>query len=624
MLHISELTYRLGARVLIDKASVALPTGARVGLVGRNGAGKTTLFRLIAGEIAPETGVISLPKRARLGRVEQEAPAGAQSLISFVLEADTERASLLAEAETAKDPVRIAEIQTRLADIDAHAAPARAATILAGLGFDQAAQQRALSEFSGGWRMRVALAAVLFSAPDLLLLDEPTNYLDLEGALWLVDYLAHCPATIIVISHDRDLLDEVANHILHLDRGKLTLWSGGYTQFERQRREQQILQEKAVKKQEEKRAHLQSFVDRFRAKASKAKQAQARIKMLARLAPIAVLNDEEVLPFRLPSPAKPLSPPIITMERASVGYGERVVLSRLDLTLSNDDRVGLLGQNGNGKSTFAKLLAGRLAPMSGVVKRANKLDVGFFAQHQIDELAPNGTPYSHVAERMRDAPEAKVRARAAQMGFSGAKADTVVSLLSGGEKARLLMGLATFDGPQLIILDEPTNHLDIDSRAELVEAINNYEGACILVSHDRRLLEACVDRLWLVADGAVKPFDGDLDDYRRLVLSRAGTEDAEKRDVETPASRVDERREAAKTRRDLAPLRKDIAAAEEKMRRFSDLIARVDEALAKPDAFARDVAKAAELARQRSELERALMAAEELWLTLSSEVEAIG
>jgi ATP-binding cassette subfamily F protein 3 len=587
-------------------------------------AGKTTLFRLIAGEIAPETGVIRLPKRARLGRVEQEAPAGAQSLISFVLEADTERASLLAEAETAKDPVRIAEIQTRLADIDAHAAPAHAATILAGLGFDQAAQQRALSEFSGGWRMRVALAAVLFSAPDLLLLDEPTNYLDLEGALWLVDYLAHCPATIIVISHDRDLLDEVANHILHLDRGKLTLWSGGYTQFERQRREQQILQEKAVKKQEEKRAHLQSFVDRFRAKASKAKQAQARIKMLARLAPIAVLNDEEVLPFRLPSPAKPLSPPIITMERASVGYSERVVLSRLDLTLSNDDRVGLLGQNGNGKSTFAKLLAGRLAPMSGVVKRANKLDVGFFAQHQIDELAPNGTPYSHVAERMRDASEAKVRARAAQMGFSGAKADTVVSLLSGGEKARLLMGLATFDGPQLIILDEPTNHLDIDSRAELVEAINNYEGACILVSHDRRLLEACVDRLWLVADGAVKPFDGDLDDYRRLVLSRAGTEDAEKRDVETPASRVDERREAAKTRRDLAPLRKDIAAAEEKMRRFSDLIARVDEALAKPDAFARDVAKAAELARQRSELERALMAAEELWLTLSSEVEAIG
>src|SRR5271170_3304873 len=382
MLHIRDLTYRLGARLLIDHASAALPAGARVGLVGRNGVGKTTLFRLIAGEIAPESGSISLPKRVRLGRVEQEAPAGEQSLIDFVLEADKERAALLAEAEKAQDPNDIAAVQTRLVDIDAHAAPARAARILAGLGFDEAAQRRALSEFSGGWRMRVALAAVLFSAPDLLLLDEPTNYLDLEGALWLVDYLSRSPATIIVISHDRDLLDDVANHILHLDRAKLTLWSGGYSQFERQRHEQQALQEKAAKKQEEKRAHLQSFVDRFRYKASKAVQAQSRLKMLAKLAPIAVLRDSDVLPFRLPSPKKRLSPPIIAMERASVGYGERVVLSRLDLSLSNDDRIGLLGANGNGKSTFAKLLAGRLQPMSGVVKRASKLEVGFFAQHQ--------------------------------------------------------------------------------------------------------------------------------------------------------------------------------------------------------------------------------------------------
>jgi ATP-binding cassette subfamily F protein 3 len=620
MLHISDLTYRIGQRLLIDQASVALPSGARVGLVGRNGAGKTTLFRLIAGEIASETGMIALPKRARLGRVEQEAPAGAQSLIDFVLEADQERARLHAEAEEAKDPARIAEIQTRLVDIDAHAAPARAASILAGLGFDEAAQRRPLSEFSGGWRMRVALAAVLFSAPDLLLLDEPTNYLDLEGALWLIDYLSRCPATIVVISHDRDLLDEVANHILHLDRGKLTLWSGGYTQFERQRREQRILQEKAFKKQEERRAHLQSFVDRFRAKASKAKQAQARVKMLEKLAPIAVLRDEEVLPFRLPSPKKPLSPPIVAMERASAGYGDRIVLSRIDLSISNDDRIGLLGQNGNGKSTFAKLVAGRLEPMSGLVKRAGKLDVGFFAQHQIDDLDPAGTPFSHVARLMRDAPEAKIRARAAQMGFSGQKADTVVSLLSGGEKARLLMGLATFDGPQLIILDEPTNHLDIDSRAELIEAINDYDGACILVSHDRRLLEACVDRLWLVADGAVKPFDGDLDDYRRLVLARSAA-GADGGPSDAPASRVAERREAAKARRDLAPLRKEIAAAEERMQRFADLIARVDAALAKPEAFAGDTARALELSRQRADLEKALVAAEDLWLTLSSEAE---
>jgi ATP-binding cassette, subfamily F, member 3 len=620
MLHIRDLTYRLGVRLLIDQASAALPAGARVGLVGRNGVGKTTLFRLIAGEIAAESGSISLPKRARLGRVEQEAPAGEQSLIDFVLEADTERAALLAEAEKAREANDIAAIQTRLVDIDAHAAPARAARILAGLGFDEAAQRRALSEFSGGWRMRVALAAVLFSAPDLLLLDEPTNYLDLEGALWLVDYLGRSSATIIVISHDRDLLDEVANHILHLDRAKLTLWSGGYSQFERQRREQQALQEKAAKKQEEKRAHLQAFVDRFRYKASKAVQAQSRLKMLAKLAPIAVLRDSDVLPFRLPSPKKRLSPPIIAMERASVGYGERVVLSKLDLSLSNDDRIGLLGANGNGKSTFAKLLAGRLQPMAGLVKRVSKLDVGFFAQHQVEELDLALTPYGYVAALTPAAPESKKRARAAQMGFSGVRADTGVAQLSGGEKARLLMGLATFDGPQLIILDEPTNHLDIDSRAELIEAINEYEGACVLISHDKRLLEACVDQLWLVADGGVRPFEGDIEDYRRFVLTGALPSDSERRREE---GRAEAPREPAKARRDLAPLRREIAAAEEKAHRLADLLARVDDALARPEAFASaEAPKALELMRQRGELEKALAAAEELWLALSSEAEA--
>ncbi len=510
MLHINSLTYRFGERLLIDDATVALPSGARVGLVGRNGAGKTTLVRLIRGDLSPQSGAISMPKGARVGSVEQEAPSGAETLIDFVLSADVEREALTAEAENASDPERIAEIQTRLVDIDAHSAPARAARILNGLGFDQAAQNRALSEFSGGWRMRVALAAVLFSAPDVLLLDEPTNYLDLEGVLWLTDYLKTCPATILVISHDRDLIDDVANYVLHLDRGKLTLWSGGYTSFERQRREAQALQGKAIRKQE-----------RFRAKASKAAQAQSRLKMLARMEPIAAVVDETVLPFKWPPITRRLSPPIVTMEKVSAGYGERTVLSRIDLTLSNDDRIGLLGANGNGKSTFAKLVGGRLAPISGRMVRARRLDVGFFAQHQIDELEPGGTPYSHVAERMSGEPESKIRRRAAMLGFSASRADTKVDRLSGGEKARLLMGLATFHGPQLLILDEPTNHLDIDSRAELIEAINDYEGACILVSHDRRLLEACVDRLWLGANGTGKPFDGDLADYRRLVLGQA-------------------------------------------------------------------------------------------------------
>ena len=616
MLHINDLTYRLGTRLLIDGATAALPSGARAGLVGRNGAGKTTLFRLIRGELSPEGGSITTPKNARLGSVEQEAPGGAETLIDFVLAADGERNALLAEAEITNDPERIADIQTRLVDIDAHAAPARAARILKGLGFDEEAQNRALGAFSGGWRMRVALAAVLFSEPDILLLDEPTNYLDLEGVLWLTDYLRSCASTILVISHDRDLLDEVADHILHLDRGKLTLWTGGYTSFERQRREQQALIGKAARKQEERRAHLQAFVDRFRAKASKAVQAQSRLKILAKMEPIAAVVDETVLPFKWPPVARKLSPPIVTMEKVSAGYEGRAVLSRIDLTLSDDDRIGLLGANGNGKSTFAKLVGGRLPPMGGKMVRANKLNVGFFAQHQIDDLEPDGAPYTHVAERMRGEAESKIRGRAALIGFSGERADTKVEALSGGEKARLLMGLATFDGPQLLILDEPTNHLDIDSRGELIEAINDYEGACIIVSHDRRLLEACVDRLWLVANGTVKPFDGDLADYGRHVLSQGAAAPPRRR--EQPAKA--EARQPARGRSQGA-IRRELAAIEDRMNRFQDLLRRIDEALMEASAAGGDGLKVADLAQRRSELERALTSTEEAWLELSEQAE---
>ena len=624
MLHINDITLRLGPRILFDKATAALPENARVGFVGRNGAGKTTLFRMIAGETHPESGSISIPKQMRLGRVEQEAPGGPGTLIDFVLAADLERARLMEEAETATDPARIADIHARLVDIGAHAAPARAAGILAGLGFDEAAQQRSLSEFSGGWRMRVALAAVLFSSPDLLLLDEPTNYLDLEGTLWLIDYLQTYPATILVISHDRDMLDAVANHILHLDQAKLTLWRGNYSSFERQRREQQAIQLKHKKKQDEQRKHLQAFVDRFRAKANKAAQAQSRLKMLAKMEPVTAIVDGHILPFHLPSPQKPLSPPIIAMDDASTGYGAEPVLRRLALSISNDDRIGLLGSNGNGKSTFAKLVGGRLEAMGGSVRRSSKLEVGFFAQHQVDDLDENATPYQCVLELMREATEAKIRAKCAQIGFPNVKADTKVAQLSGGEKARLLMGLASFHGPHLLILDEPTNHLDIDSRAALIEAINDYEGAIILVSHDRHLLEACADRLWLVEGGTVKTFDGDMDEYKKYVLERAGAgsgKPSRKNRGESERA-APERRETSQARKDAAPLKKRIWAIEEKMRKFQDLVERIDKALADPQAYQKDPAKAAQLSSQRGELERALTAAEEEWLELTSEYEA--
>lgn len=624
MLHANDLTYRIGGRLILDQASFSLPPGGKVGLVGRNGAGKTTLFRLILGEIASESGSISTPRNVRIGAVAQEAPGGPETLLEVVLSADKERTRLLAEAETA-DGFRRAEIETRLTDIGAHSAPARAAAILHGLGFDAEAQGRPCSAFSGGWRMRVALASVLFTEPDLLLLDEPTNYLDLEGTLWLYDYLARYPHTVLIISHDRELLDTCVNHILHLDRGKLALYRGGYTSFAKQYAEKRELTAKMAAKQEAERKHLQAFVDRFKAKASKARQAQSRVKRLAKLEPIATIVEDDVLPFSLPGPERAAAPPLVTLEGAAVGYGERPILERLNLTIAPDDRIALLGANGNGKSTFCKLIGGRLSPMKGELRRPTKMDVAYFAQHQLDELNPKATAYDHVAERMTDAPVAKIRARAAQLGFPGAKADTPVSSLSGGEKARLLMGLAAFEGPHLLILDEPTNHLDIDSRTALMEAINDYDGAVILVSHDRFLIEACADRLWLVGNGTVKPFDGDMDDYRQLVLS--GELDPTKRQEkqQPPAvSKLDERRAAAERRMALAPLRKKLESIETRMAKLTEVIGKVDAALADGSAFQKDPAKASDLAKMRAEAASTLAALEEEWLSLSGDIEAAG
>jgi ATP-binding cassette subfamily F protein 3 len=621
MLTIENLTVRVAGRLLIDNASVRIPAGSRTGLVGRNGTGKTTLFNVVTGQVAAESGNLTIRPRARVGRLLQEAPSGPDSLLHIVLAADRERSLLLTEAVDASDPERIAEIHTRLADIDAHSAPARAAAILSGLGFSTRDQARAVSEFSGGWRMRVALAASLFAAPDLLLLDEPTNYLDLEGTLWLEDHLARYPHTVIVISHDRDLLDNAVDSILHLSNGKLTFYRGGYSSFERQRRERQMLDAKFARKQEAQRKHLQAFVDRFRAKASKARQAQSRLKMLAKLEPSTAMVTDDVRPIVLPAPERLLSPPIIALDGVSVGYEPgKPVLRNLSLRIDDDDRIALLGANGNGKSTLVKLFAGRLAPMGGRITRADKLKIAYFAQHQLDELHPNESVYDHVRRLMPDEPEAKVRARAGAIGFSAERADNPVETLSGGEKARLLLGLATFGGPHLVILDEPTNHLDIDSRAALIEAINDYPGAVILVSHDRYLLEACVDRLWIVQNGGVANYDGDLDDYRRLILSGKAS-DTRNGGMAAQKPGAGARKTSGEKRAELAALRKRVASAEDLIRRLSAEIEAVDMKLA--ELFATDPAKAGELARARAEAADKLTKAEQEWLEASEAYEAV-
>ena len=616
MLSLTEISVRIAGRLLIDHGSVQIVPGARVGFVGRNGVGKSTLFAAIRGELPTETGTIAIPPRWRVGSLAQEAPNGPDSLIDVVLKADLERDALLTEAETAHDPHRIAEIQTRLVDIDAHSAPARAAAILSGLGFSTAEQLRPCQEFSGGWRMRVALAATLFAAPDLLLLDEPTNYLDLEGTLWLEDHLANYPRTVIVISHDRDLLDTSVDQILHLDRGKLTLYKGTYSSFEEQRATREMLDAKHAKRQADERKRLQAFVDRFKAKASKARQAQSRVKMLERMKPVTALVTQDVREISFPAPEKMLSPPIIAVDNVSVGYDPKnPVLNRVTLRIDTDDRIALLGSNGNGKSTLVKLIAGRLAPFSGQVTRADKLSVGYFAQHQVDELNIDASPYDHVRKLMGDAPETRVRGRTGAIGFSGKAGDTLVKSLSGGEKARLLLGLATFFGPNMIILDEPTNHLDIDSRAALAEAINEFPGAVIMVSHDRYLIEACADQLWVVADHAITDFDGDLDDYRRMVLSARG--------MRTPSRDRDERAagrdKPARTRGEKrVPLKQKISEAETEIARINGIISKIDAALALPDLFTRDPKQAAQLARARAAAASALQRAEEEWLAASS------
>ena len=613
MLKINDISYSVEGRLLLENATAIIPAGHKVGVVGRNGTGKTTLFRLIRGELGLEGGSITLPRQAKIGGVAQEVPGNEVSLIDTVLAADLERANLLKESERATDAARISDIQTRLADIDAWSAEARASSILRGLGFDSEKQQMPCSAFSGGWRMRVVLAAVLFSQPDVLLLDEPTNYLDLEGALWLENYLLKYPHTVLIVSHDRGLLNRSVSTILHLEDKKLQLYGGGYDTFAKTRAARLAAAESEAKKQETRRAHLQSYVDRFRYKADKARQAQSRLKAIARLEPITRPQEAALRRFSFPTPEE-LSPPILRIENGIAGYGETTVLSRLDLRIDQDDRIALLGQNGQGKSTLAKLISGRLKPLAGQLVQSSKLRIGYFAQHQVDELYVDETPIDHVRRLRPSKTPAQLRAILGGFGIGAEQAETLVGRLSGGQKARLSLLLATIDAPHLLILDEPTNHLDIESREALVEALTAYSGAVILVSHDMHLLELVADRLWLVNNGRVTPYEEDLESYRKQLLS------ADKPSKKTPSKA--ERPKPA-SREKILSLRSDVRKSEARLEKLNEMRDKLAIKLA--DSALYDDTRIGELAtwnKKYAEVMEALERAEALWLAAQEKLES--
>ncbi|AYJ85920.1 ABC transporter ATP-binding protein [Sphingomonas paeninsulae] len=618
MLNLNGITVRLGGRTILDRATASLPTGARVGLIGRNGAGKTTLMKAITGQHDPDDGAVEMPRATKMGYLAQEAPSGNSTPFETVLAADLERAALLNEEEHTEDHHRIGEIHERLMAIDAHAAPARASRILVGLGFDEEMQHRPLDSYSGGWKMRVALAALLFSEPDLLLLDEPSNHLDLEATLWLESFLKSYRATMVVISHERDLLNNVVDHILHLEGGKCTLYVGGYDAFERQRAERMAQLASVRAAQENQRNKLQDYIAKNSARASTAKQAQSRMKALARMQPIAEMASDPTLAFEFPSPNE-LKPPLVTLDMAAVGYTEgKPILQRLNLRIDPDDRLALLGRNGNGKTTMARLLAAQLAPMEGTVNASGKMRVGYFTQYQVEELDGTDTPLEHMTRQMKGATPAAVRGQLGRFGFSGAKATTLVGKLSGGEKARLALALITRDAPHMLILDEPTNHLDVDAREALVQALNDYEGAVILVSHDRHMLELTADRLVLVDNGTATEYNGSLDDYVDMILGKN----------QPKAAKVDkkgDRKAAAAARERDQQLRNAVKVAEGEMAKLTAERSAVERAMFDPATAEPQHAKLSmtDLMKLRANVAERLDAAEAKWVQASEGLEVV-
>ena len=619
MLNLNGITVRLGGRTILDRATAALPSYSRIGLIGRNGAGKSTLMKVMIGSLEADDGALEMPKGTRIGYIAQEAPAGDSTPFDTVLAADTERAALMAESEQeGLDPDRMAEVHERLIAIDAYTAPARASRILVGLGFDEEMQARPLDSFSGGWKMRVALASLLFSQPDLLLLDEPSNHLDLEATLWLENFLKGYPAMMVVISHERDLLNNVVDHILHLDNGQVTLYAGGYDAFERQRAERAAQLAAAKAAQDAQRAKLQDYVARNSARASTAKQAQSRAKALARMQPIAAMAEDPTLSFDFPSPDE-LKPPLVTLDLASVGYTEgNPILQRLNLRIDPDDRIALLGRNGNGKTTLARLLAAQLTPMEGQMSASGKMRVGYVTQYQVEELDSEDTPLEHMTQQMKGATPGAVRAQLGRFGFSGAKATTKVGKLSGGERARLALALITRDAPHMLILDEPTNHLDVDAREALVQALNEYDGTVVLVSHDRHMLELTADRLVLVDNGTATEFSGTIEDYTDFILGKGPA-----KEKVSKADRKEDKKAAAASREALAKLKRDVNDAEADLAKLEVVLSAIDRAMFDPASAANEYKNLTmgELSQRRGKIVAAQEVAEAKWIAASEALE---
>ena len=621
MLNLNGITVRLGGRTILDRATAALPPYSRIGLIGRNGAGKSTLMKVMIGSLEADDGSLEMPKGTRIGYIAQEAPAGDSTPFDTVLAADTERAALMIESEQeGLDHDRMAEVHERLIAIDAYTAPARASRILVGLGFDEDMQGRPLDSFSGGWKMRVALASLLFSQPDLLLLDEPSNHLDLEATLWLENFLKGYPAMMVVISHERDLLNNVVDHILHLEGGQVTLYSGGYDSFERQRAERAAQLAAAKASQDAQRAKLQDYVARNSARASTAKQAQSRAKALARMQPIAAMAEDPTLSFDFPSPDE-LKPPLVTLDLASVGYTEgNPILERLNLRIDPDDRIALLGRNGNGKTTLARLLAAQLTPMEGQMSSSGKMRVGYFTQYQVEELDGDDTPLEHMTHQMKGANPGAVRAQLGRFGFSGAKATTKVGKLSGGERARLALALITRDAPHMLILDEPTNHLDVDAREALVQALNEYEGTVVLVSHDRHMLELTADRLVLVDGGTATEFSGTIEDYTDFILGKGPA-----KEKVSKADRKDDKKAAAAAREAQAKLKRDVSDAEADLAKLEVVLSAIDRAMFDPASAANEYKNLTmgELSQRRGKIIAAQEAAEARWVAAGEALERV-